>query len=327
MADLGPKVSVVICAYTLDRLKDVREAVASALIQTLPPHQVIVSVDHNRELLERLKTELPASVALVSNDSIKGLSETRNAGIRTSTGDIIAFMDDDAVAEKDWLEKLSRHFQNGAVAAVGGKIIPQWMDGTRPAWFPEELDWIIGCTYAGLPLRGNLVRNLIGCNMAFRAGVFNSVGLFNTAVGRTSKTQGIGEDSELCLRLTRLVPGALIIYEPESVVHHKVPPWRVNPGYLFRRSYDEGYHKNTVQRLSSGSSVPLSTENRYLRYLLLTSIPRRLKRMYRWQELLQVGAISLCVAAVGLGYSKGRIKHWIQRPGSRKSNEPPAPSF
>ena len=322
MPEPGLRVSVVICAYTLNRLVDIHEAVASALSQTLPPHHVIISVDHNRELLERLKTELPAAVALVSNDSVKGLSETRNAGIRTATGDIIAFIDDDAVAEKDWLEKLSRHFQNSVVAAVGGKIVPQWLDGSRPAWFPEELDWIIGCTYAGLPQRGNLVRNLIGCNMAFRASVFTSVGLFNTAVGRTSKTQGIGEDSEICLRLTRLLPGSLIVYEPGAVVRHKVPSWRVKPGYLFRRSYDEGYHKNTVQRLSSGSSVPLSAENRYLRYLLLTSIPRRLKRMYRCQELLQVGAISLCVAAVGLGYSTGRIKNWFPRPASRKSNEP-----
>lgn len=308
MPEPGPKVSVVICAYTLDRLKDVREAVASALVQTLPPHQVIISVDHNRELLERLKTELPAAVALVSNDSAKGLSETRNAGIRAATGDIIAFMDDDAVAEQDWLEKLVRPFEDSSVAAVGGKIIPQWLDGARPGWFPEELDWIIGCTYAGMPHRGSKVRNLIGCNMAFRVGVFASVGLFNTAVGRTSKTQGIGEDSELCLRLTRLLPDALIVYEPGAVVRHKVPSWRAKLGYLLRRSFDEGYYKSTVKRLYPGPSAEsLSTESSYLRHLLFTAVPRRLRHIYRGQAFLQMDAILTCVAATGAGYLRGQL--------------------
>jgi glycosyltransferase involved in cell wall biosynthesis len=303
------KISAVICVYTLDRLKDIHEAVSSVLRQLSPPHQVIISVDHNLELLKRLKAEIPVGVELVFNDSTKGLSETRNAGIRAATGDIIAFIDDDATAEKDWLEKLSQHFENSAVAAAGGKIVPHWLNGGRPAWFPEELDWIVGCTYAGLPHRGNLVRNLIGCNMAFRANTFNSIGLFNSKVGRTNKTQGIGDDSEFCLRLTHALPGALIVYEPEAVVYHKVPSWRLNLSYLLSRSYDEGYHKSTVKRLCAGlATEPLSTENSYLRYLLFTAIPQRLKRFYRWEASLQLGAILICIMATGAGYLRGRLK-------------------
>ena len=310
MGECSPTISVVICAYTLERLNDIHDAVNSVLGQTLPPHQVIVSVDHNPELLERLKAEVPGGVTVAFNDGASGLSETRNVAIRHATGDIVAFMDDDAVAEKDWLQKLIKPFDDPAVVAVGGKIIPLWLDGCRPVWFPEELDWIVGCTYKGLPCHGNQVRNLIGCNMAFQARVFQSIGLFRSEVGRTGKTQGAGEDSEFCLRLTGNLPGALILYEPEAVIYHKVPSWRVGLKYLVQRTHNEGYCKSMVRELCSGSSPkPLSTESSYLGYLLLTAIPQRVKHLYRPQALLQAGAILVCIAATGAGYLMGRLQH------------------
>lgn len=192
MGETGSRVSVIICAYSLERLDDVREAVDSISGQTRPVHQLIVSVDHNPELLNRLGETLPSSVILTANSGVKGLSETRNTGIRIATGDIIAFMDDDAVAEKDWLEKLLVPFRDEQVAAAGGRIVPRWQEGTRPEWFPGELDWIVGCTYTGMSRSSNLLRNVIGCNMAFRAVIFNSIGLFDTAVGRTGKKTAKG---------------------------------------------------------------------------------------------------------------------------------------
>jgi cellulose synthase/poly-beta-1,6-N-acetylglucosamine synthase-like glycosyltransferase len=252
---------------------------------------------------------MPNGVCVVFNDGIKGLSETRNIAINVATGNIIAFMDDDAIAETDWLEKLVQQFKNSAVMAIGGMIVPYWLEGERPFWFPGELDWIVGCTYLGLPHRGNVVRNIIGCNMAFRTEVFHSIGLFNTSVGRTSKSQGIGEDSELCMRITSNLTSAIIVYDPLAIVHHKVPVWRVQPGYLIRRSYDEGYHKSTVKKLHSNSPFqPLSTENSYLRYLVFTSIFQRLRYIYRWESFPQLGAIMTCIAATGAGYLHGQLR-------------------
>ncbi len=69
------KVSVVICAYTAERLKDIREAVASVLAQTLKPHEVIVAVDNNEDLFQKLKAELPPEVWVVLNNSAPGLSD------------------------------------------------------------------------------------------------------------------------------------------------------------------------------------------------------------------------------------------------------------
>jgi len=304
------KVSVVICAYTLERLNDVYEAVNSVLQQTLLPYEVIVSVDHNKALLEKLRTGMAAGVTVLFNEGVRGLSETRNVGIRNASGDIIAFLDDDAVADKDWLQKLIKPFDDPAAMAVGGRIDPLWQGGQPIQPLPEELYWIVGCTYKGMPRRGNQVRNLIGCNMAFRAQAFKSVGLFSTDVGRTGKTQGIGDDSEICLRLSRKLPGALILYEPEAIVHHKVPQWRVKLSYLIQRSHDEGYYKSVVRKLCANSTTkPLSAEDTYLRYLLLVAIPQRLKRCYQRRSLLQIVAIFICIGATGVGYLTGRLKN------------------
>ena len=98
MMDSNEKVSVIICAYSMERLRDIHEAVDSVLSQTLKPHEVIIAVDHNKELFHRLESEIPTEVKLVLNEGAHGLSETRNVGIRYSSGEIVAFTDDDAVA-------------------------------------------------------------------------------------------------------------------------------------------------------------------------------------------------------------------------------------
>jgi hypothetical protein len=242
------------------------------------------------------------------NSGVKGLSETRNVGIRASSGDTVAFIDDAAVADEHWLESLARAFQQAEVAAVGGRAVPLWLEGKAPAWLPEELHWVIGCTYRGLPTAAGRVRNVIGCNMAFRTGVFNRAGLFRSQLGRTGKTKGVGEEADMCLRIAHTLPDSLILYEPAAVVRHKVPGWRLTAGYVCRRSYDEGFYKVIVQRLARGpSSKALSTENRYLRYLLFTSVPQKLLSFYRGSPLVQAGVIIMSMLCTGIGYVTGSL--------------------
>lgn len=302
-------VSVIICTYTEERLKDLHEAVDSVLAQTLLPHQVIVAVDHNRRLAEILGNRLPSDVQVVLNEGARGLSETRNAGIRASKGAVVAFIDDDAVADPAWLDMLVRRFDNPRVVAVGGRAIPRWLNGGRPNWFAEELDWVVGCTYKGLPVRGSQVRNMIGCNMSFRTECFDEAGFFSTRVGRNGRLQGAGEEAEICQRISRAMPWSLIVYEPNAIIHHKVPSWRIGPRYLVTRSYDEGLCKTIVKQLSSDSPQrALSVENSYLRYILLSAIPGRLKEFYHPHAVAQVGAITLVACATGAGYLRGSLR-------------------
>jgi glycosyltransferase involved in cell wall biosynthesis len=304
-------VSIIICAYTEERLADIKEAVASVIHQTHPPGEVILSVDHNPRLAEILGRELPSSVKIVHNDGIKGLSETRNVGIRASFGDIVAFIDDDAVAEKDWLENLIAPFNDEKVAAVGGKTVPLWINSNRPSWFPEELDWIVGCTYKGLPVKDGQIRNVPGCNMAFRKVIFDMVGGFKAEVGRTSKISGVGEEAEICLRIRKKMASSKILNQSEARIKHKVPSWRLTLGYVWHRARDEGFYKTKVQRLSGRPDTSaLSTEGSYLQFLLFTSMPQRLLRFYREGNLSQAGTILSCIVATGLGYLGGKMKRW-----------------
>jgi len=314
-----PTVSVIVCCYTEERLKDIHGAVESVLAQTLKPHDVIIAVDHNKQLYEILKsyyitaqqtqpTLSTPQIKVVLNEGARGLSETRNVGIRASRADIVTFIDDDAVAEKDWLLHLTRPFEDERVVAVGGRTIPLWLNGARPSWFPEELDWIVGCTYKGLPLNGNEIRNVPGGNTAFRKDVFENAGFFRSETGRVGTATGCGEEADLCLRISHAVPEALIIYQEHAAIRHKVAVRRTTWGYLWQRSYNEGFYKAKVQKLHQSTQKTLSTEDSYLRYLLLRSIPKRLARFYRVESLPQTAAIVACMAATGMGYLVGKAR-------------------
>lgn len=303
---LAPRVSVAICAYSMERLHDIHEAVDSVLAQTEKPDRIIVSIDHNEELLQKLKAGLPSEVKFVLNRGAIGSAETRNTAIRFSDGDVVAFIDDDAIAEKDWLHNLMKHYRDPSIMAVGGRLVSVWRDG-RPGWFPEELDWIVGGTYKGHPEGRTQVRNLIAANMSFRSEVCNHIGFILTDLGALGETARAGDETEFCMRIGHHIPNAIILYEPNAIVYHKAPPHQATLKHLIARSFSEGRYKGKSTRIYAAlSQNPLSTESAYLRYLLSTAIPERLRSFYRKGSLVQLGAIVLSMAVVGAGYLVGR---------------------
>src|SRR6266487_1701908 len=157
-------ISVIICAYTEDRWNDLVAAIRSVQQQTLPPREIIVVIDHNPGLLKRVQECVPG-VIVIENQEAKGLSGARNSGAAVAQQPVVAFPDDDAIAEPNWIERLMAHYTDSIVIGVGGKIEPLW-DGKRPSWFPEEFNWAVGCTYQGMPTEGTSVRNVIGANMS-----------------------------------------------------------------------------------------------------------------------------------------------------------------
>src|SRR5436190_12490052 len=120
-----PDFSVVICAYTLDRWDDLTAAIAAVQKQTVAPHEVIVVADHNPNLQARAIAELP-NVTVVPNHEPAGLGGARNSGLAAATGSYIAFLDDDAIAADDWLERLAAGYADPAVVGIGGAILPTW---------------------------------------------------------------------------------------------------------------------------------------------------------------------------------------------------------
>jgi glycosyltransferase involved in cell wall biosynthesis len=306
---LSMTMSVVVCCHSIERIDEVRECVYSVLDQTWPLCEVILAVDHNDELFDKLRGELPELVKVVANTGIKGLSDTRNAGISHATGDVIGFIDDDAAAARDWVERLMDQYRVRSVVGVGGRSVPVWANG-RPSWFAEELDWIVGSTYKGAPEVVEQVVRLIGCNMSFRREAFEIAGVFSTELGRVDSS-GEGEDSEICYRIRERIRGSLLLYEPKAVVYHKVPPHRATFKYLLSRSYSGGLavaSLGKMYRASEEEDVATTVERSYLRYLLTSGLLERLRYAYRRPVMGQIVAILASIAATGAGYTRGRTR-------------------
>ena len=98
-------ISVIICTYTEARWNDLVEAVSSLRKQTYAAEEILIVVDNNVALLQRVRTHL-TDVVVVENTEIRGLSGARNSGIARAKGALVAFLDDDAVAAANWLQLL-----------------------------------------------------------------------------------------------------------------------------------------------------------------------------------------------------------------------------
>jgi glycosyltransferase involved in cell wall biosynthesis len=253
-------ISVIICTYTQERWDILVSAITSVQQQNTPPYEIIVVSDNNPALAARLRSQF-IGITVAENSGMRGISPARNTGIALASGDIVAFIDDDAIAEKDWLSHLARCYEDQRVLGVGGNVLAEWSD-KRPPWFPEEFDWVVGCSYRGLPLKACPVRNFIGCNMSFRREVFPIVGSFQDDLGRVANNPGGCEETDLCIRIGNHWPGGILLYEPKAVVRQVVPSSREKLRYFLARCFLEGCSKAHLARLV-GSRIGLSSERTY----------------------------------------------------------------
>ena len=214
-------VSVIVCTYAPGRMPGLLRLIDALRAQTLQPAEIIVVVDHNPELLMLLEESL-ADVRVVANARTRGLSGARNTGVEFAVDGVVAFIDDDALPAPDWLERLTEGYQDLTVIGVGGAVEAIW-EATRPAWFPPEFGWVVGCSYEGLPRMASSIRNFIGCNMSFRRDVFDTVGGFRIELGRIGSMPFGCEETEFCIRLSRAHPTAILRFEPSATVGHTVP--------------------------------------------------------------------------------------------------------
>ncbi len=245
-------ISAIICSCNRHTLLD--DAVESLLCQSLPDHDFeILVVDNSprgEEVAKTSRFRLDDRVRYHVT-SVTGLAAARNTGMKAASGSIVAFMDDDAVAARDWLAQLITGFDTFPDAGViGGKATPLWEE-TPPSWLMGPL---AGRSDDDLPnhqrpMLGNLsVVNwgqdarpiqpgewLAGVNIAFRANILRKVGGFDEALGRTSASHILlsNEEADAVNRIK--AHGFEAVYLPAAVVQHKIAPDRLSQRWFAQR--------------------------------------------------------------------------------------------
>lgn len=313
-------VTVIVCAYTRERDDQLMAALRSVRDQVPAPDEVLVVIDHNQDLLSWVReriAELPSggpATRVVASTGPRGLSGARNTGLELATGEVVAFLDDDAEAEPEWLANLVAPYRDPLVVSVGGWVEPVW-EGERPEWFPDEFGWVVGCSYRGLSTTLAPVRNAIGANMSFRGSALIDAGGFSSRFGRNGSDGRGCEETEASIRVSRSVPGSRILLQPAARVRHHVPRGRGTWLYFRRRCYAEGQSKALVSNML-GRQDGLESERTYVRSTLPSAVASAVTLSWKHRDpapLKPAAAILGGLVATASGYAMASARSPISK--------------
>jgi GT2 family glycosyltransferase len=302
-----PLLSIVVTAYTTERLNDIFELLDSIKTQTYHYLEIIFVAERSQDLFVKVKSyagENRINVKMLFNSGEAGLSAARNIGIRESKGEIVAFIDDDTVLFPTWAEETIKAYKDDSIIGITGPALPLWED-TSMSWFPEELYWIISCTGWSGWTELKEVRNAWGMNMSFRREAFDKSGLFLNEFGYHKGL--MAEDNEFSLRV-RQQTAKRIMYCPSARVMHRVHRYRLSTKFIKERAYWIGYSRRTLKKQTVAGVDKLDVlgqEHDLLKRILSDLLPNILKISFThpvtaWHKL-KVTIIALTY--VTLGYS------------------------
>ncbi len=204
------------------------ECIKSLLEQTyLEKYEIIVICDYDLKLAIG-SNNIEVKVLRIND---KGLSQKRNAGIKVAKGEIIAFIDDDAVADKYWLENLIKYYSDKKVGCVGGRIDPIFKDKI-PGWLEGNEMCLGGFNY--LPENGELKKQIIGANLSVRKCIFDEISLFPIYYGRGSGHYEYGEEDYL---INKIKEKYTIVFSEKAVVKHIIQKERMTKQYVKSNLY------------------------------------------------------------------------------------------
>ena len=335
-ADSVADATVVIIAYTPERWSLTCAAVESVFSQTVLPREIILCVEGDPEFADRFRQRWQRRPGRAPSIRVEGnqpspeggegegrsdagqapdqpqlrldaarqdarcharIAAERSRGVELATTGIVVFLDDDATAEEDWLQRLLVPFADPSVVAVGGAPLPVY-GKPRPRWFPFEFDWVLGCAYRGLPTKTAPVLRLIGATLAVRRESVLAVGGFHS----------LADDLDIAHRLLALSPQSRLIYEPRAIVHHYVYEDRLTWRYFWRRCFWANRDKVAIMR-GLGGAGNLKADRSFVLRTLSVGVGRGLRELLGGDigGLERALAIIAGVAISGVAYATGVV--------------------
>lgn len=246
----SPLISAIICTH--NRASYLGAAIDSLLRQTYPHYEIIVvdnaSTDATPSVVE---ARLPHPHLSYVYESTLGLSAARNRGASLAQGEILAYLDDDAEADPQWLAALVEAFHAHPQAAIaGGYVSLIWPPNVSPPrWLSATLAEGLGAYDLGTEVKvithpGQTPR---GLNYAVRKAFLQRAGGFDPQLGRVGKN--LLSNEELHLTQQALVAGYDVLYLPQARVAHNVAPERLHRRWFLRRSWWQGISEGHRDRL------------------------------------------------------------------------------
>lgn len=303
MARSGTEISVVVATY--NRAELLAGALQSLAEQTLDPslfELVVVdngSTDETPELVAEFRRSHAKPHTRLISEKRPGLGRARNTGDEQAEGRLIAFLDDDARAEPDWLEQALRLFERVEPSpfAVGGPIEPFYL-APKPDWFKDEYEIR---SWGDEPRFLRTGETFSGSNMIFTKTALRVHGGFSDRFGMKGERLSVGEETVLFDEIWRGSPDAPLYYSPELVVRHAVPAAKTKVSYQLKRALAGGH---SWYRLHSSGS--LAGRVWYLTFHLVpgvfAALFRSLFRLRRYERLQTwaVEDLAECMSRLGM---------------------------
>lgn len=239
MPEPSPRVTVAVCTY--DRYPCLDDCIAGLAAQDFPPDAVewiIVDNSPNAALsVAESKRHAGHRPLRWLHETTAGLSHARNVAMREARAPIIAYLDDDAIPEPDWLTRLlEAHAELGeGFAGIGGRIIPIFA-APRPDWLSDRLLNWLSVVDLGEETRGLQPKEWVaGANISYRVAALRRVGGFSRALGRVGPGISLmsNDETELAERLA--AQGGRMGYAGRAVVRHLVEASRLDQEWFRRR--------------------------------------------------------------------------------------------
>jgi GT2 family glycosyltransferase len=248
-----PAASVVIITYR--RPDFVARCLAHLVVQSVMPAEIIVIDSSADEETRALVAErFPTVTYAVCTAGMGAMATARNLGYRMSGGEVVAFIDDDAFAEPDWLERLLPFYEDPEVGAVGGRQIRgvpgEITEGVDAIGRLQEDGTITG-NFAADPGRPVDVDHLLGANMSFRRSALDRIGGIHDGYAGTC----VREETDLCLRVAHA--GYRLVFTPDAVVEHVAAPYAKGRRFDLRYAYWAQKNHLIVLIRNFGLSDPL----------------------------------------------------------------------